>query len=222
MKKINAFCALLLLLITSSSTYAGVTADGITAYRFSEDFRFVFFTDNPSDDTFPPVSFAPFGGGALTGTNCNSGALGTDPPIIWGRVCSGTPGEPIETYTCEVETGPANPSTTTWCLFSENPRIGGKAWAVKFVDGFIPTNDGASFVRCEGVDTFDSVNGCIETLPSQIGIEGGFIKLDTTDGFAPPDRNCSLTAHNGRMVVDDVSNKLYICTASGWKSTLLN
>jgi len=58
-------------------------------------------------------------------------------------------------------------------------------------------------------------------MTTLFSVKGGYIKMDTTDGNAPSDAECSETAHNGRMVVDDVNNLLYICTASGWKNTQL-
>ena len=212
MKRTNTLCALLFGLIISFNAHAGVTADGTTAYRWSGGSTFVLFTDNPADD---PDSFAaPLGTAGISELSCASGKTGDAP---FGLLCSGTPGDPIDNYACvENVAGPPNATNTTWCLFSENPRIGGKAWAVKYVEGVIPTNDGASIVRCEAGDRFDSKTGC--RAPSQISIESGFIKLNTTDGSVPFGADCSETAHNGRMVVDDVSNVLYICTATGWRT----
>ena len=216
MKRTNTLCALFILLITSSSTtYAGVTDGGVTAYNWASSTYLVMFTNNPSDD--PLNNAAPLGAAGFTEfLQCSSAATGTD--LVQGLLCSGTSGDPIETYTCLPNIfGPALASSTSWCLFSETPRTGGKAWAVKYVDGIIPTNDGASIVRCEGSDTFDSVNGCQQ--PHEISIETGFIKLDTTDG-PPEDGFCSEPEHSGRMVVDDSS--IFICLVGGWQSILLD
>jgi hypothetical protein len=87
-------------------------------------------------------------------------------------------------------------------------------------DGVIPTNDVASIVRCEEHDRFHPESGCRPA--SQISINDGFIRLETTDGDAPIGADCSLDTHNGRMVVDDVNDLLYVCTASGWKTSPLD
>ena len=76
--------------------------------------------------------------------------------------------------------------------------------------------EGVFSVQCEGTDVFDPVYGCGKSLPSAISVKDGYIKMATTDGDPPFDGDCAETAHNGRMIVDDVNNVLYICTASGW------
>jgi hypothetical protein len=212
MKQISLLCTLFLLLVTSSSAYAGVTDGDVTAYRLAGNTKYVVFTDDPLDD--PDSVIAPLGTAYMSVTSCTA-SVGT--ASITGLVCSGTSGEPVANYSCTTGNSILNASNTTWCLFSENPRTGDKAWAVKYTGGFIPTNDGDSIVRCKGADKFDSENGCTAG-PSEIGIKGGYINLETTDGSAPPDSDCSLDAHNGRMIVDDVNNLLYICTDSGWIS----
>jgi hypothetical protein len=35
-------------------------------------------------------------------------------------------------------------------------------------------------------------------------------------GSAPSPDDCSSLAHDGRVVLDNVSGKLYLCTQSGW------
>jgi hypothetical protein len=214
MKRTNTLCVLILLLVTINSAYAQVTDGGVTAYRYDINHKVVIFTDNPSDS--PSSSDGPLGAGWLNGIKCDAttGTAGTN-----GSACNGTSGDPVSTYTCDLTFAP-NATNTTWCLFSENPRTGDKAWAVKFVDGLIPENNGTFIVRCEGTDIFDSENGCRQP-PSQISIEGGYIKLDTTDSNAPLDADCSETAHNGRMVFDETTELLYICAESGWVATLL-
>jgi len=204
-------------LMISISAYAGVTDGDVTAYRNAALTGTVMFTDIPAQS--PNSISAPLGAGTYDEfSGCNPNVAGT--AGVTGLICSGTDGDPISTYTCEFAPGGTGGSPN-WCLFSENPRTGNKAWAIRFFNGTIPTNDGTSIVRCEGTDIFNPEYGC-RPPASEISINGGFIKLDTTDGNAPLDAYCSETAHNGRMVVDDVDNKLYICTATGWKNTALS
>jgi hypothetical protein len=221
MKRLCSFCALFLLLVTSISTYAGVTDGDVTAYRLANvQAYYVVFTNTKSDD--PNSTTAPLGIGLLDASTCDSTAGSA---VIGGLVCNGASGDPVADYSCTTVNLATNASNTTWCLFSENPRTGGKAWAVKYVGGYIPTNDGASIVRCEGTDIFDGTIGCTSLPPvdtsQDIAISEGYIKLDTTDGKGPPYWDCSDDAHQGRMVVDDVNDTLYICTDSGWKTTVL-
>jgi hypothetical protein len=77
-------------------------------------------------------------------------------------------------------------------------------------------NSPSRIIPCESSDIFSPQTGCQQPPRPQISIEDGFIKLDTTDGNAPNADYCSETAHNGRMVFDDVNDRLYICTATGW------
>lgn len=42
-----------------------------------------------------------------------------------------------------------------------------------------------------------------------------------TDNPTPPASECNETSERGRMKVDVTANRLYICTATGWKSTVL-
>jgi hypothetical protein len=216
-KRFSSLYALFLLLVTSISAYAGVTDGDLIAYRFSGGHEYVLFTKSQIDD--PNGDSGPFGAGLLDTNYCLS-AVGISP--TYGLACNGTFGDPVEDYTCEEQAFTPNTSNTTWCLFSENPRSGGKAWAVKYVGGEIPTNDGESIVRCKGTDVFHPDYGCGATFPSAISIEDGYMKMGTTDGDALFDGDCAEIAHHGRMVVDDVTMKLYICTAAGWKSTDLN
>ena len=77
---------------------------------------------------------------------------------------------------------------------------------------------------CLSTDVFDPALGCFAAVPkpTSISVKDGYIKLDTID--APPSTNidCDDVSHEGRMVVDSVNDLLYICTANGWKTTLLN
>lgn len=212
MKRINILCALILFLLTSISANAGVTDGDVTAYRLAGNTSFIVFTDEPLDD--PNAFDYPLGAGTMSGTNDCRSAVGAK--TVDGLVCNGTSGNPVSDYVCDLTDTP-NASGTVWCLFSENPRTDGKAWAVKYVNGDILTNDGDSIVRCKGTDVFYSDIGCLAP-PSQISVEGGYIKMDTTDGGAPPSRDCTVGDHYGRTVIDDVGGKLYICTQVGWET----
>ncbi|MCG8429423.1 MAG: hypothetical protein MI754_18895 [Chromatiales bacterium] len=56
----------------------------------------------------------------------------------------------------------------------------------------------------------------------QISVNGGFIKLDTTNGYYPNNQDCIAATHYGRMVFDEVNNTLYACGKSGWVSINAN
>ena len=53
-----------------------------------------------------------------------------------------------------------------------------------------------------------------------IAVSDGYIKLDTSLG-APPDSDCDNANEVGRMKVDSSSPTLYVCTALGWRKTML-
>ena len=95
----------------------------------------------------------------------------------------------------------------------------GHYWAVKANSNCtaIALPESTGLIPCRTTDAFDPVYGCIEPSPSEITIEGGFIKLDTSTA-RPPEVHCLESAHEGRMVVDSVNGKLYICTDIGWES----
>lgn len=202
------------------SSYAGVTADGTTAYRLLGQETFVIFSNVPGDD--PNGTNAPLGAGNYsTGSGtCSYGFGGSE---VRGMACQGDAGSAISTFTCAT-TFQVPQGASSWCLFAENPRVGDKAWAVKYLNGNVESNDGASIVRCGGTDTFNPATGCTPPvpLPTHISIEGGFIKLDVTLGTAPSGVDCDSSSHHGRMIVDDVNDFLYICTQSGWMTTPLD
>ncbi len=50
----------------------------------------------------------------------------------------------------------------------------------------------------------------------EISVKGGYFNLDVTTGNMPPLSDCSTTEHMGRMVLDEVSEVLYLCAQSGW------
>ena len=49
---------------------------------------------------------------------------------------------------------------------------------------------------------------------------GGTVQLPLTTN-APPAAECDETSEIGKMKVDGTNNRLYVCTATGWKSTVL-
>jgi len=53
-----------------------------------------------------------------------------------------------------------------------------------------------------------------------IQVSDGYIKLDTSSG-APPSSDCDDASEIGRMKVDSSSPILYVCTALGWRKTIL-
>jgi hypothetical protein len=53
-----------------------------------------------------------------------------------------------------------------------------------------------------------------------IAVSDGYIKLNTSSG-APPSSDCDNVDEVGRMKVDSSSPILYVCTAVGWRKTIL-
>ena len=51
-------------------------------------------------------------------------------------------------------------------------------------------------------------------------VSGGFVQLPLTTG-APPASECNAASQYGRQKVDAANDRLYICTANGWKFTTL-
>jgi len=51
---------------------------------------------------------------------------------------------------------------------------------------------------------------------SLIVVNGGYLRLDTTQGGAPPAEDCAETSHEGRLIADEVNDTLYLCTEAGW------
>jgi hypothetical protein len=86
-------------------------------------------------------------------------------------------------------------------------------------DGFqiydLATNQARFFVRP------DTGNVGIGTSTPQSALQvNGYIQLALTTG-APPGADCDEATEYGRMKVDANSNKLFVCTSTGWKSTTL-
>ena len=62
-----------------------------------------------------------------------------------------------------------------------------------------------------------AVNAIIAQTASSVS---GAVRLLLTTN-APPATECDTAAEHGQMKVDAVNNRLYICTTTGWKSTVL-
>ncbi|HLM55878.1 MAG TPA: hypothetical protein VK422_07075, partial [Pyrinomonadaceae bacterium] len=58
------------------------------------------------------------------------------------------------------------------------------------------------------------------TSPQSALQVNGYLQLALTPG-APPAADCDAAAEYGRMKVDAVGVRVYVCTAAGWKSTAL-
>lgn len=58
------------------------------------------------------------------------------------------------------------------------------------------------------------------TANTATNVSGGFVQLPLTTN-APAPAECNQTSEYGQMKVDSANGILYICVASGWKSTLL-
>ena len=67
----------------------------------------------------------------------------------------------------------------------------------------------------------NAANVGIGTSTPQSALQvNGYVQLALTSG-APPAADCDEATEQGRMKVDGTNNKLYICTSTGWKSTVL-
>jgi hypothetical protein len=81
-------------------------------------------------------------------------------------------------------------------------------------------NAGATAFANIGINPSGGNVGVGTSAPqSQLQVNG-YIQLALTAG-APPAVDCNNTAQYGRMKVDATGNKLYVCTSTGWKSTVL-
>lgn len=69
------------------------------------------------------------------------------------------------------------------------------------------------------IDTAGNV-GIGTTSPQSTLQVNGYVQLALTSG-APPAADCDNSSEYGRMKVDATNSKLYVCTATGWKSTAL-
>ncbi|MFL6231104.1 MAG: beta strand repeat-containing protein [Pyrinomonadaceae bacterium] len=72
-------------------------------------------------------------------------------------------------------------------------------------------------------DSTISVNvGIGTTAPhSRLHVASGYVQLPVATGV-PPAADCAGAADYGRMKVDAVNARLYVCTSSGWKGAALN
>ena len=59
-----------------------------------------------------------------------------------------------------------------------------------------------------------------QTAATATNVSGGFVQLPLTTN-APPASECNAASQYGRQKVDATNNRLWICTATGWKSTIL-
>lgn len=75
----------------------------------------------------------------------------------------------------------------------------------------IKTND---IVRIK-VEKNGNVGIGINNPNSLLEVEGGYIELDVSDGL-PPNKHCNNASEVGRMIVDDSSPLMYVCTSFGW------
>lgn len=53
-------------------------------------------------------------------------------------------------------------------------------------------------------------------VASLLSLGHGYLKLGTTGGYPPPPEDCLESVHDGRIVVDEVNQIIYLCTSSGW------
>jgi PKD repeat protein len=93
---------------------------------------------------------------------------------------------------------------------------------------FIRYNNGALGEKLRfGIDNIERLtilsNGNVgvgaENPQSTLQVNG-YVQLALTSG-APPAADCDNAAEYGRMKVDAVGVKIYVCTSAGWKSTAL-
>jgi len=70
------------------------------------------------------------------------------------------------------------------------------------------------------ITTSGSNVGIATSTPQSTLQVNGYVQLALTDG-PPPAIDCNVAGHYGRMKVDAVNSKLYVCTSTGWKSTSL-
>ena len=211
-------------LILTCSTALGVEhPDGSFATPDDGDSVWVSFKhlDNTNDDDYPYGAFqlsstaCPPSGATSCVTEC--GGISQKGAATLTSVP--TSDIPVTDLVFNTEGVHLNDSTSNFCAVLDGA---GNVWAI---DRDLPTlpnitnaNASSRIIPCKISDIFSPNSGC--RPPAVFSIEG-FVKLDTTEGSAPADGLCSETGHNGRMVVDDINDLLYVCTGSGWKVTSL-
>jgi len=134
--------------------------------------------------------------------------------------CGTDPVDPVSSATCSYSQGVA----ITACIGDEfilvQTTVSGHFWAVKGDSGCtnIAAPETTGLVPCLSSSAFNPATGCSPNpSPSEITIEEGYITLGTHSGAPPPNEHCTETAHGGRMVVDNVNSRIYICTQKGWE-----
>lgn len=140
------------------------------------------------------------------------------PAVIRG--CGTTAVDPVSIATCPFIPGlQAFAACVNHGYVLVQTQVSGLFFAVKANADCtaIATPEITGIVPCYSADAFDPVTGCYspDPLPDRISVEEGFIKLDSISS-APRPQDCADDTHDGRMVVDSVNNRLYICTQSGW------
>ena len=69
---------------------------------------------------------------------------------------------------------------------------------------------------CPKAGLIDYIDSTIRGEKAEISVSNGYIKLDITSGQAPAESDCNNASHEGRMVLDNVNETLYVCTKNGW------
>ena len=104
--------------------------------------------------------------------------------------------------------------------FNNSPNVNVAGYVSKI---YRPANSDDLVVNFDGIGdvmTFNSSTGNIgigTTNPQSSLQVAGYVQLPLTSG-SPPSTDCDEVSERGRMIVDDVSDLLYICVASGWSA----
>jgi hypothetical protein len=134
------------------------------------------------------------------------------------NVCAISAVNPVSSVTCSFTKGELVPCTPNEYILVQTTKSG-HFWAVKGDGscGAIATPETTGLVPCLLTDAFDPVRGCYPVNDmSSVNVAGGYIKLETAT--TPEAAHCDDVTHEGRMIVDSVNSKLYICTQIGWES----
>ena len=88
-------------------------------------------------------------------------------------------------------------------------------------DGSLTFHDGSVYPGPERVRITPAGNVGVGTAAPQSALQAnGYIQLGLTGGV-PPTADCDDAAEYGRMKVDAIGVRIYVCTSAGWKSTAL-
>jgi len=151
---------------------------------------------------------------------------------IGGTVTNATSGDNNLTSTLQ-----SSSSIGTW-LTLNNTTTGGRQWSVistgstngegagrlLFLDRsnnivrLMLSDAGANVTG--NLTVSGAISGTVSNATNATNVSGGFVQLPLTTG-APPTSECDEAAEYGRQKVDAANVRLYICTAAGWKSTVL-